>query len=166
MSDIIIDFLQSNGIPEQVIIFIISLFPILELRGGLIAASILHVPMLEAFLICFAANILPIPFILFFIKAIFAFFKKHGILTGIINRLEASAMRKSDSVRRKQFVGLFIFVAIPLPGTGGWTGALIASLLGMPVKKSFPAIALGVFCAGLIMLVVTYFIPGLFGFGI
>lgn len=164
MQQALIDFLQMHNIPTDFIIFLISMLPLVELRGGLIAAAILKVPVIKAFIICFLANILPIPFILLFIQSIFKFLKEFKIFRPIIEKLENKAMGKSDSVRNKQLLGLFIFVAVPLPGTGAWTGALIASLLEMPIKKSFATIAAGVFCAGLIMLVITYFIPGLFGF--
>lgn len=164
MSHAVIDFLQKYNLSSEIMVFIISLLPILELRGGLIAAKLLGMPLIKAFIVCFAGNILPIPFILLFIKKIFELMKKYNILTGFVNWLEAKAVKKSDSIRQKQLIGLFFFVAIPLPGTGGWTGALIASLLEMPIKKSFPAIVAGVFGAGLIMITLTYFIPGLFGF--
>jgi len=154
----------ANFTRPKLAIFLISLMPILELRGGLIAASAFRVPILQAFLICFLANILPIPFILLFIKRIFKFMRDHKILLGAVNWLERKAKAKSVSVLKKQYIGLFLFVAVPLPGTGGWTGALIASLLDMPTWKSFLAILAGVFCAGVIMIVLTYFIPGLFGF--
>lgn len=162
MIDAVINFFSVFPMP-RLAIFIISLLPILELRGGLIAAAAFRVPLLEAFVICFLGNILPIPFILLFIKAIFRFMKKHGILVTFVEWLEKKAMGKSESIVNKQSVGLFFFVAIPLPGTGGWTGALIASMLNMPIKKSLPTIIAGVFCAGLIMIVLTYFIPELFG---
>jgi len=164
MSQILIDFLQQHNLPREVIIFIISLFPIVELRGGLIAAALFKVPMMQAFLTCFVANIIPIPFILLFIKVIFKFLKKFRMFQPMVNWLENKAMSKSESVKNKQLIGLYCFVAIPLPGTGGWTGALIASLLDMPFQKSFLTIAAGVFSAGIIMLMITYFIPGLFGF--
>lgn len=164
MPQTVMEFLQKYNLSSEVITFIISLLPILELRGGLIAAKLLGLPLIKAFIICFVGNILPIPFILLFIKKIFEIMKKFNILTGFVEWLEKKAVKKSDSIRSKQLIGLFFFVAVPLPGTGGWTGSLISSLLEMPVKKSFPVITLGVFCAGLIMITLTYFIPGLFGF--
>lgn len=164
MPQALVDFLQKYNLSSEIIVFVISLLPILELRGGLIAAKLLGMPLIKAFIVCFAGNILPIPFILLFIKKIFEIMKKFNILTGFVNWLEAKAAKKSDSIRKKQLIGLFFFVAIPLPGTGGWTGALISSLLEMPIKKSLPTIVAGVFGAGLIMVTLTYFIPGLFGF--
>ena len=87
-------------IPEELIIFLISMFPILELRGGMIAASLLNVELLEAFIICYIGNILPIPFILLFIRKIFAFLKRFGITKKIVEKLEASSMRKSEKVKK------------------------------------------------------------------
>lgn len=164
MSNAIIEFLQSYKLSPEIIIFIISLLPILELRGGLIAASLMGVPLVNAFVICFIANILPIPFILLFIKRIFKFLKRFKTFEGLVASLESKAIKRSDSIKKKQLLGLFAFVAVPLPGTGGWTGSLIAALLGMDIKKSFLTVMAGVFTAGVIMVVITYFIPGLFGF--
>lgn len=164
MSEFLIDFLQRYNLSPELIVFIISLMPILELRGGLIAASLLKIPLLKAFVICYIGNILPIPFILLFVKKVFAFMKKHNIFAWFAIKMEEKAEKKSQSVRSKQLIGLFFFVATPLPGTGGWTGSLIASLLNMPIKKALPVIFAGIFLAGLIMIFITYFIPGLFGF--
>jgi uncharacterized membrane protein len=163
MQDAIIAFLDARGIPSRGIVFIISMAPVFELRLGLIAASALRIPVTESFWICLLGNLLPIPFILLFIKAIFAFCKKRALFPRVIEKLESIAARKSETVKKRLFWGLFLFVAIPLPGTGGWTGALIASMLEMDIKKSFAAIALGVFAAGLIMITLAYFIPGYFG---
>lgn len=163
MSDAVIHFFNDFPMP-RLAVFIISMLPVLELRMGLIVSAAFKIPMLQAFVICFIGNIIPIPFILLFIKSIFKFMKKFKLLAPIVIFFENKAAKKSDSVIKKQSLGLFLFVAVPLPGTGGWTGALVASLLDMPMKKSLPVIIAGVFCAGLIMIVLTYFIPGLFGF--
>ena len=85
-------------------------------------------------------------------------------LNGMITKLENRALSKADTVQKYAFWGLFMFVAIPLPGTGAWTGALIAAMLDMRLKKSIPAIILGVLLAGVIMSALSYFVPGLFGF--
>lgn len=162
LSQVIIDFLAGYNISHEITIFVISLLPVLELRGGLIAAAVLDVPIIEAFVICFIANILPIPFILLFIKKIFFVLKKFKLTRPLVEWLERKAANGSKKVETGKMVGLYAFVAVPLPGTGGWTGALIASFLNMPIKKSLPTIIAGVFTAGLIMLIVTYFIPGLF----
>ncbi|MBQ6708767.1 MAG: small multi-drug export protein [Clostridia bacterium] len=151
-------------VPEEVIIFIISLFPILELRGGLIAAKLLGVKFIPAFIICFIGNMLPIPFILLFIRQVFQWLKKIKGVNKLIEKLEVRTMRKSKTIEKYREWGLLLFVGIPLPGTGGWTGALLAALMDLRMKKAFPIIALGVFIAGVIMSVLTYLVPGLFGF--
>ena len=154
-----VDFLQ-NKIPNELIVFIVSLFPILELRGGMIVAKLLDVPFITAFLISFIGNMVPIPFILLFIKKIFAWLRRCPRWARIIDKLEARSMSKSDQIEKYKEWGLLLFVAIPLPGTGGWTGALIASLFDLRIKKSLPIITLGVLVAGLIMSLIVY---GVFG---
>lgn len=145
-----------DKIPAELTAFVISLFPILELRGGMIAARLLEIPFLKAFSICYIGNMLPIPFIILFIKKIFEFLRRFPFFEKIITKLEAKTERNRQKVLRYKSWGLLIFVAIPLPGTGGWTGALMAALLGIDMKRSLPIIALGVFIAGIIMSLVTY----------
>ena len=115
-------------VSEEVVIFIISMCPFLELRGGLLAASLLKVPILKAIPICIIGNIIPIPFILFFIRAIFGWMKRFKIFRGLIERLENRAMSKSDKVTQYEFMGLVLFVGIPIPVTGAWMGSLISAL--------------------------------------
>jgi len=148
--------LFQDKIPPELTAFLISLFPILECRGGMIAARLLQIPFLKAFAICYVGNMLPIPFIILFIKKIFEFLRRFSFFEKIITRLEAKTERNKDKVLRYKSWGLLIFVAIPLPGTGGWTGALMAALLDIDIKRSLPIIALGVFIAGLIMSMITY----------
>ena len=153
-----------DKIPAELVIFIISLFPILELRGGLIAAKLLGVSFVPAFIICFIGNIIPVPFILLFIRRIFKFLRDKRGFSKLIRRLEERSLKQSEKVKRYKDWGLLTFVAIPLPGTGGWTGALIAALMDIRIKKSFPIIALGVLIAGIIMSVFAYAVPSMFGF--
>lgn len=150
----------TNVIPAEVIIFIVSLMPILELRGGLIAASLLKVNWLYAFPICVIGNLLPLPFILLFIDKIFAILKKTR-LKKIVEHFEKKASSKSESVAKHRKLELFVFVAVPLPGTGGWTGSLVASALRIKLKDALPPIILGVLTAGIIMSVISYAIPAL-----
>lgn len=159
----IADFFKAY-IPNELIIFIVSMMPILELRGGLILASILGVPWHVAFPICILGNALPIPFVLLFIRKIFDFIKKTNFLwlRKIVIKLDERAERKSAKVNTASALGLFLFVAIPLPGTGGWTGALVANALNVKFSRSIWIIALGIIGAGIIMSVLSYFIPGLF----
>ena len=144
----------------ELIIFLVSMIPILELRGGLLVASLLHVDMWRAIPICIIANAIPVPFILLLITQIFAFMKKHNTLAGLVDRLESKAMGRSEKIQRYEFWGLVAFVGIPLPGTGAWTGSLIAALLRIRMKKAIPAIALGLIMATVIMTVVSYGILG------
>ncbi len=152
-----------DSIPKELIVFIISLFPILELRGGMIAAKLLDVDFLKAFFICYAGNILPLPFILLFIRKIFQFLKRFNKIGKLIEKLEVRSMRKSEKVVKYRNWGLLTFVAIPLPGTGGWTGSLIAALLDMRISHSFPIIALGVLIANIIMSIFSYGLLGVLG---
>lgn len=151
-----VEFLENYNIPTQLIPFIISLFPVLELRGGMIAARALNIEFIQAFLICYLGNMIPIPFILLFIRKIFKLMRKVEFLGKIVDKLEARANKKKGTVEKYKEWGLLIFVAIPLPGTGGWTGALIAAMMDLRMKKCLPIISLGVLIAGLIMSLITY----------
>ena len=145
------DGLRSIPFGKELIVFLISLMPILELRGGLIAAALLGLNIVPAFIICLIGNLLPIPFILWFITPIFNKLKKTKHLSKIVNKIEKKALSKKDKIEKAEFWGLFFFVGIPLPGTGGWTGSLIASLIDMDKKKAMLAITCGVLLAGLIV---------------
>ena len=150
----------SQFISPEGAVFIISMIPILELQGGLLAASLLKISAAKALPICIVGNIIPIPFILLFIRQIFKWMKKTKLFRGLIIKMENRAMGKSDQIKRYEFLGLLLFVGIPLPGTGAWTGALIASLLEVDIKKSSIAILCGLFMASAIMYIVSYGIVG------
>ena len=145
-----------KGGGKEVAIFIISLLPILELRGGLIAARILGVKFIKAFIICYIANILPVPFILLFINYLFNKMSKWKPTKKIVDWLSNKTLKKKEQIDKYGYFGLFLFVGIPLPGTGAWTGSLLAILLNLEKKKSFIAIALGVLAAGIIMSLLSY----------
>jgi len=147
-------------ITPQLLIFLVSMLPILELRGGLIVASLLHVPMWQAIPICVLGNIIPIPFVLLFFNAVIGALKKTRLFRRPAEALEQRALSRSDAVEKGEFVGLLVFVGIPLPGTGAWTGSMIAALLHIDRKKAVPAILLGVLMACVIMTVVSYGILG------
>ena len=153
---------MAGTVAEEVIVFIISLMPILELRGGLLAAKLLGVPLLTAIPICIAGNIIPIPFILLFIRKIFVWMKRFRLFRPMIEKLEKKAMSKSDKVSKMEFWGLALFVGIPLPGTGAWTGSLIAALLEMDIKKAVISELVGIVIATIIMSIVSYGLLGLF----
>ncbi|MBQ3136104.1 MAG: small multi-drug export protein [Clostridia bacterium] len=167
MSETIAEYLVNSlgdKFSAEFIAFFVSMLPILELRGGLIAAKLMGIEFFKAFAICYIGNMLPIPFILLFIRKIFNYLKKIPRIEAIIEKLEARSLRKADNVKKYRLLGLFIFVGIPLPGTGAWTGALIADLLDIRIKHSLPVIALGVLLAGIIISILSYGLLGLLGF--
>lgn len=162
MESLAVAFANTLGryVSKEIVVFIISMIPILELRGGLIVSKLLQVPITTAIPICIVGNIIPIPFILLFIKQIFKLLKKIKLFRGIIEKLENRAMRKSDNIRRYEFWGLVLFVGIPLPGTGAWTGSLIAALLDVDFKKAVLAELLGIAIATVIMSILSYGLLG------
>lgn len=145
---------------KEILVFIISMTPILELRGGLIAASLLGLDPVRAYIISIIANIIPIPIILWFVKAVLDFMKKHNIMEKLVLWLEEKVNSKKESIEKAEFWGLLLFVGIPLPGTGAWTGCLIAALLGIEKKKAFLAATLGVIMASIIMMFLSYGVLG------
>lgn len=153
------EFLTAHGIPDWLVVFIISVCPVLECRLGMFTAIVLlQMNPFVGFLISFIGNILPIPFILLLINWIFEWLKKVPGIKKVIFGLEERTLKKRDKIDKYGIWGLLLFVAIPLPGTGGWTGALLASLLHLDKKKSFGVIAIGVFIAGLIITVLSLFV--------
>ncbi|MCD7775033.1 MAG: small multi-drug export protein [Clostridiales bacterium] len=162
LAQTLVDFF-GNKIPGELTIFLISLLPILELRGGLIAAVLLKIPLWKAFIICYISNMIPVPFIILFIKKIFNWMKKYKVFAKFVEKLEAKTEKNRDKVMRYKQWGLLLFVAIPLPGTGAWTGSLFAALLDIDIKKAIPIIALGVLIAGVIVSIVSYGAAALFG---
>lgn len=155
LANYIVDLLQ-NKIPGELIAFLISLLPILELRGGLIAANLLGVKLIPAFIICFIGNMLPIPFILLFIEKIFDWLRDKKGLGAVVRYCEKKADKNKDKIDKYGLWGLLILVAVPLPGTGAWTGALVAALMRLDIKKSLPVIAAGVIIAGIIVSLIMY----------
>ena len=152
----------SEFISKEAVIFIISMVPILELRGGLLAASpaLLNVPIMQAIPICIIGNILPIPFILLLIRKILDWMKLVKVFRPIALWLENKAMSKKDQIEKYGFWGLVLFVGIPLPGTGAWTGSLIAALLRVRFKTAFAAILIGIVIATVIMSILSYGVLG------
>ncbi len=147
-------------ISREMIVFVISMVPIMELRGGLLAASFLNIDIVRAIWFCVIGNIIPVPFILLLITPVFRWLKSTRTFRPMVEKLESRAMGKSEQIEKYQFWGLVLFVGIPLPGTGAWTGSLIASLLGVRFKKAFPAVLLGIVIATVIMSVLSYGLLG------
>lgn len=162
MESLTILFTQTLGkyISKELIIFIISMIPILELRGGLLAAFMLKVPITTAIPICIVGNIIPVPFILLFIKKIFSLLRDVPGIGKLIVKLENRATKKSEGIKKGEFIGLMLFVGIPLPGTGAWTGSLIAALLEMDFKKAILATFLGIIMATVIVSILSYGLLG------
>lgn len=150
----------------EIIIFIISMIPILELRGGLLAASpaLLNVPILRAIPICIIGNLLPIPFILLLIEKVLDLMEKIPGLCKIARWVRQKADKNKGQIEKFGFWGLALFVGIPLPGTGAWTGSLVAALLHMKFGKAIAAILVGIAMATIIMSLLSYGLLGaLFG---
>ncbi len=143
-------------------VFFISMVPFIELRGGIIAGAGAGIPWWQNMLVCIIGSMLPVPFILLFIRKIIEWMKKIPRLEKIAHYLEAKAEKNKAKVLRYAFWGLMLFVAIPLPGTGAWTGSLVAAMLDMRMKKALPAIFVGVAVAAVIMTVASYGTAGIF----
>lgn len=142
-------------VAKELIVFLVSMIPVLELRGSILAAGFLKMEFLSTFIVAVLGNMLPIPFILLFIDKIFDWLKKTRF-KNVVEKLENRALSKSGQIQKYGKFGLFLFVAIPLPGTGAWTGALAASLLRMKPKDSIMPIFLGVVAAGLVMSLISF----------
>lgn len=150
-------------ISAEMSVFIVSMLPLIEERGGLILAKLLQIPMWRAVAICVIGNIIPIPFILLLIKKVIHWMADHH-LSKIAAWLEDKAAKNKPKIDKYGFWGLTLFVGIPLPGTGAWTGSLVAAVFDMDLKKASLSILIGVFLAAVIMTTVSYgLIGGLVG---
>lgn len=140
---------------DLLITFLISMVPVIELRGAIPIGMAAGVEPWVACVLSVLGNLLPVPFILLFIRKIFAWMRRFDRLRPIVEALERKADGKSDKVKKYELLGLFLFVAVPLPGTGAWTGSLIAALMEIRLKRAIPAIALGVITAGIAVTLVA-----------
>ncbi len=145
-----------SGLGKEAIVFLISMLPILELRGGLIAAALLKIDFLSGYVWSIIGNLLPIPFVLLFLEKIFNLLKKVKFCEKIITKFENRILKKKKQIDKYGYLGLLLFVGIPLPGTGAWTGSALAVLLHLDRKKSFIYIVLGVILASIIMSIFSY----------
>lgn len=143
-------------------IFLISMLPIVELRGAIPVGAAIGLPWYLNMIVSIVGNLLPVPFILLFSVKAFEFMKKRNILVKFIEKIENRAKKRSEGLATGEFIGLMLFVAIPFPGTGAWTGALIAALLQFERKRSFIYITLGVLIAAAIMTAASYGVISLF----
>lgn len=150
-----------NG--EFILTLLVSMIPVVELRGGIPFGVAAGLPVGAAYLAAVIGNLIPVPFIVVYIRRIFMFMRQHmPRLNSVVDKMEQKAHLKSAAVLKYQYLGLAIFVAIPLPGTGAWTGALVAAFLDMRLKKALPSIAGGVLSAGLIISILSYGVKSLF----
>ena len=136
---------------------LVSMIPVVELRGGIPFGVSLGLTHWEAFLASVIGNFIPLPFIVVYIRRIFQWMRRHlPTLDKLVDKLERKAHLKGRKVNRYKYLGLTIFVAIPLPGTGGWTGALVAAFLDMPLRRALPSLFFGVLIAGFLVTGITY----------
>ncbi len=137
--------------------FLVAMVPVVELRGAIPFGVVRGLNLWTAIIASMLGNLIPVPFIILFIRKIFAWMRAHmPKLDGLVLRMEKKAEKNRAAVEKYAFWGLVILVAIPLPGTGAWTGALVAAMMEIRLKRAFPAIAIGVAIAGVIVSVITY----------
>lgn len=145
--------------------FLVAMVPVVELRGAIPFGVVRGLNLWTAIIASVLGNLVPVPFIILFIRRIFAWMRAHmPKLDGLVTRMEKKAEKNRAAVERYAFWGLAILVAIPLPGTGAWTGALVAAMMEMRLKRAFPAIVIGVVIAGVIVSIVTYGAQAIFSF--
>lgn len=151
-----------SPVGEWIYTALFSMLPIVELRGGIPFGVGLGLEVWPAFLAAVVGNMVPVPFIIVFIRRIFKWMRTHNRRLGeLADRLERKAHLKGQKVTKYKYLGLFIFVAIPLPGTGAWTGALIAAFLDMRLRQAVPSIFGGVLVAGLLISALTFGVTAL-----
>lgn len=159
----LLQWLNDTAWGEFVFTMLVSMIPVIELRGGLPFGVALGLPPWAALLASILGNLIPLPFIVVYIRRVFQFLRRRiPRLDGMVDALERKAHLKGRKVNKYKYLGLMIFVAIPLPGTGGWTGALAAAFLDMPLRKALPSIIAGVCIAGVIVFCITYGVTAMF----
>ena len=158
-----IEALKETEFGKYLVTLIVSMVPVLELRGAIPIGVGLGLSHFEAMVVSMIGNMLPVPFIILFIRPIFKWMTaKSERLGRLVKKLEAKADGKWEQVHRYQFFGLAIFVGIPLPGTGAWTGALIAAVMDMRMRSALPSILIGVLIAGFLVTGLTYGFTSIF----
>ena len=159
----IFPWLTDNPVGEFCFTILVSMIPVVELRGGIPFGVARGLPVWAAYLAAIIGNILPVPFILVYIRRIFQWMRwRLPRLNRLVDRLERKAHLKGQKVTKYKYLGLMLFVAIPLPGTGAWTGALAAAFLDMPLRKAIPSIFTGVLVAGIAISILTFGVASLF----
>ena len=157
------DFLTGTTGGKCLFTMLVSMIPIIELRGGLPFGVALGLPYYLAFPAAVIGNLIPVPFIIVYIRRIFQWMRRRiPRLNSLVDKLEQKAHLKGQKVTKYKYLGLMLFVAIPLPGTGAWTGSLAAAFLDMPLRKAIPSVVVGVLIAGMAISILTYGVASLF----
>jgi len=147
---------------EFTLTVLVAMIPVVELRGGIPFGVAAGLPVWAAYLAAVIGNLIPVPFIIVYIRRIFQWMRRRmPRLNRLVDRLEAKAHLKGQKVSKYKYLGLAIFVAIPLPGTGAWTGSLAAAFLDMPLRKAIPSVIAGVVVAGFLISALTYGVASL-----
>ena len=142
---------------EFTLTMLVSMIPVVELRGGIPFGVAAGLPVWAAFLAAVIGNLIPVPFIIVYIRRIFQWMRQHmPRLNSLVDKLERKAHLKGQRVTKYKYLGLMLFVAIPLPGTGAWTGSLAAAFLDMPLRKAIPSVIVGVLIAGMAISILSY----------
>ena len=158
----LLQWLTETQAGEFCLTVLVSMLPVVELRGGIPFGVAAGLPVWAAYLAAVIGNLIPVPFIIVYIRRIFMWMRRRlPKLNSLVDKLERKAHLKGQKVTRYKYLGLAIFVAIPLPGTGAWTGALAASFLDMPLRKAIPSIAAGVVVAGAAISILTFGVSSL-----
>ena len=144
------------GVNGYLTVFLVSMLPVVELRGAIPVGVTLELNWLWTYIVAVIGNMIPVPFIIRFVRPIIEFLMRTKYLSGIAEKIKNRTLSKSERITKYKMFGLFIFVAIPLPGTGAWSGAMLAGLMDMRLKDSVPMILLGVIVAGILMMGISY----------
>lgn len=153
----LMQWLTDTGAGEFTLTVLVSMIPVVELRGGIPFGVGIGLPVWAAFLAAVIGNLIPVPFIIVYIRRIFQWMRRRSPrLNSLVDKLERKAHLKGQRVTKYKYLGLMLFVAIPLPGTGAWTGSLAAAFLDMPLRRAIPSVVAGVVIAGLAVSILSY----------
>jgi len=159
----LMQWLTDTQAGEFTLTMLVSMIPVVELRGGIPFGVAAGLPVWAAFFAAVIGNLIPVPFIIVYIRRIFQWMRRRmPRLNSLVDKLEQKAHLKGQRVTKYKYLGLALFVAIPLPGTGAWTGSLAAAFLDMPLRKAVPSVVLGVLIAGMAISIVSYGVVSLF----
>lgn len=159
----LMQWLTETSAGEFTLTMLVSMIPVVELRGGIPFGVAAGLPVWVAFLAAVIGNLIPVPFIIVYIRRIFQWMRRRiPALNRMVDSLERKAHLKGQKVTKYKYLGLMLFVAVPLPGTGAWTGSLAAAFLDMPLRKAIPSVVAGVLMAGMAISILTYGVASLF----